>query len=84
MYNLRIKKSARKEIDSLPDDVFLKIDKAILSLKNNPFPFPQSKALKGENTRRLKAGDYRIIYDVDDRQKEITIYRVRNRKDVYR
>lgn len=84
MYKLAIKKSARKELNSLPDPIFLAIDKGILSLIANPIPYPQSKALKGENKRRLRVGDYRVVYSVDERQKIITIFRVRHRKDVYR
>jgi mRNA interferase RelE/StbE len=84
MYSLEIKKPARKELDSMPDHIFLKIDKAILSLKKNPYPYPQSKELKGETKRRLRAGDYRVIYAVNEQQKIITIFRVRHRKDVYR
>ncbi len=84
MYKLQIKKSAQKELDELPDSDFLKIDKVILSLKEKPYPHPQSRKLKGENTRRLRIGSYRIIYDVDEKDKFITIYRVRHRKDVYR
>ncbi|GEM_PF-5596059 len=38
MYNLIIKKSARKELDNIPNPFFLKIDEAILALKNNPYP----------------------------------------------
>lgn len=84
MYRLVIKKPARKELDSLPKQTFLKIDKAILSLKANPFPHPQSIILKGKDKRRLRAGDYRVVYTVDEGQKVVTIYRVRHRKDVYR
>lgn len=84
MYKLDIKKSARKELDSLPDHIFLKIDKDIFSLKANPIPYPQSKELKGESKRRLRVGDYRVIYAVNEQQKIITIFRVRHRKDVYR
>jgi len=84
MYKLDIKKSARKELNSLPDNIFLKIDKDILSLKTNPDPHPQSKELKGENKRRLRVGDYRVVYSIDEQQKIITIFRVRHRKDVYR
>jgi len=40
MYRLSIKRSARKELDSLPDKTFLKVDKAIISLKAKPFPYP--------------------------------------------
>lgn len=84
MYRLAIKQSARKELDSLPEQIFLKIDKAILILKENPFPFPQAKKLKGEDKCRLRVGDYRIVYSIDEEQKIITIFRVRHRKDVYR
>lgn len=84
MYKLVIKKSARKELDSLPSQHFIKIDRAILSLRENPFPYPQSKKLKGEDKCRLRIGDYRVIYTVDEKEKIITIYRVRHRKDVYR
>jgi len=84
MYKLAIKKSARKELNNLPDKIFLKIDKSILSLKENPFPYPQVKKLKGEYKCRLRVGDYRVVYSVDEDQKTITIYRIRHRKDVYR
>jgi mRNA-degrading endonuclease RelE of RelBE toxin-antitoxin system len=53
VYKLAIKKSAKKELNSLPDPIFLAIDKGILSLMTDPIPYPQSKALKGENKRRL-------------------------------
>jgi len=84
MYKLDIKKSTRKELDNLPDQIFLKIDKAILSLKRDPFPYPQSKELKGKNKRRLRVGDYRVVYAVDEQQKIITVFCVRHRKDVYK
>jgi len=84
MYRLAIKKSARKELDRLPDQIFPKIDNAILSLSENPFPYPQSKKLKGGETCRLRVGDYRVIYSVNEEQETITIFRVRHRKEVYR
>lgn len=84
MYKILVKKSARKELDSIPHQQFLRIDKAILSLKETPFPYPASKKLKGEDKRRLKAGDYRIVYTVDENDKVVIVYRVRHRKDVYR
>ena len=84
MYRLLIKKSARKELDSLPEEAFLKIDQSLLSLKENPFPYPQSKKLKGEDKCRLRVGDYRVVYSIDEEQKIITVFRIRHRKDVYR
>lgn len=68
----------------MPGHQFPKIDRAILSLKENPFPHPQSEKLKGEDKRRLRIGDYRIIYAVDRAEGIVTIYKVRHRKEVYR
>lgn len=84
MYKLTIKSSAKKELDSISNDQFLKVDAAILALKTNPHPYPQSKKLKGEDNCRLRVGDYRVVYAVDEKEKTITVYRVRHRKDVYR
>lgn len=84
MYKLIIQKSARKELDKISDPFFVKIDKAILSLRKNPYPFPQSKKLKDEDKHRLRVGDFRVVYTVDEKQKVVTIYRIRHRKDVYR
>ena len=84
MYRIAVKKSAKKEIDELPDQQFLKVDKAILALKEDPYPYPQAKKLKGEGNFRLRVGDYRVVYSVDEDQKLITVWRVRHRRDVYR
>ncbi len=84
MHKLVLKKSARKELDRLLDTVFQKIDAAILCLKDNPYPFPHSKKLESENKFRLRIGDYRVVYDVNEKDKVITIYRIRHRKEVYR
>ncbi len=84
MYELTIKKSAKKELDSLPEQLFLKIDKAILALKENPFPFPHAIKFTGEDKYRLRVGDYRVVYTVNVKEKIITIFRVRHRKNVYR
>ncbi len=84
MYKLTIKKSAGKELDSLPEQLFQKIDKALLALKEDPFPFPHAIKFTGENKYRLRIGDYRVVYAVNVEEKIITIYRIRHRKDVYR
>jgi len=84
VYRLTIKKSAKKELDAISNPDFLKIDEAILSLKDQPFPHPQSKKLKGQDRCRLRVGDYRVVYTVDEKQRTVVIYRVRHRREVYR
>jgi mRNA interferase RelE/StbE len=84
MYKLFVGKSARKELDDLPDKEFHKIDEAILALEEEPRPVPQSKKLKGEDRRRLRVGDYRVIYSVEEKEKRVVIHRVRHRREAYR
>ncbi len=84
MYKILLKAPARKELDKIPASDFLKIDRAILSLKDKPYPYPKSKKLKGEELFRLRVGDFRVIYAVDEASKVVTIFRVRLRKDAYR
>jgi mRNA interferase RelE/StbE len=84
VYRLTFKKSVKKELDAISNPDFLKIDEAILSLKKQPFPHPQSKKLKGQDRYRLRIGNYRVIYMVDEKEKTVVIYRVRHRREVYR
>ncbi len=74
---------AEKDLNKLDtkkgDRILAKID----LLEVDPF-LPSSKRLKGDVTFRLRVGDYRVIYEVDNRNKQVIIYRVRHRKDVYK
>lgn len=75
---------ARKEIIALPHEVQKRIDRKTLALADDPRPH-DVKALHGEKgLYRIRVGDYRIVYRVEDRIITIVIVRVRHRKDVYR
>ncbi|MGA2958198.1 MAG: type II toxin-antitoxin system RelE/ParE family toxin [Thermodesulfobacteriota bacterium] len=82
-YSVRLKRSAEKELDGLPAKVHDKIIKAILSLEENPFP-RSAKKLHGRQGARIRVGNYRILYVVDHTNKEIEVFSVADRKDVYR
>ena len=83
-YQVRIKKSAKKELNKLPSHVLDRIIPAIKSLEKTPFP-SGSKKLKGigGNYWRIRIGDYRVIYEVDKGVKIIKVIRIAHRKDVY-
>ena len=82
-FPLDIKASAQKELDSLENAVFARVDRKILSLADNPRP-PGCKKLRGYKDQwRIRVGDYRIVYYVDDAKELGTIVRVAHRKDVY-
>ena len=82
-YSVRLKRSAEKELEALSTKIHDKIIKAILSLKNNPFP-RNAKKLHGREGTRIRVGNYRVLYVVDDTNKEIEVFSVADRKDVYR
>ena len=82
-YTVIIKKSAQKELDSLPKKLQLRIIGVIDLLAVNPFP-PNAKKLQGRDGYRIRTSDYRILYNVDGDQLSITVVRVGHRRNVYR
>jgi len=84
MYTLLFEKRVLKDLDRLPKQVLIRVDKNIRLLAQNPLP-PGSKKLIGENRmHRIRQGDYRIIYTVDHKSEEVRILAVRHRKESYR
>jgi len=82
-YDLEIKLSAQKELDALDDTLFSRVDRKILSLADNPRP-AGCKKLKGYKDQwRLRVGDWRVVYIIDDTAKRVSITRVRHRREVY-
>lgn len=82
-YSLEIKHSAQRELDSLDNSVFRRIDRKVLALANNPRP-PGCKKLKGYKDQwRVRVGDWRVIYLIDDEAKLVSVTRVAHRRGVY-
>lgn len=83
-YQLKIKKSAEKELAALSLDTILSIRDRIRLLSNNPFP-PGHKKLKGfKNLYRIRSGVYRIIYSIQHGELLIEIIKISHRKDAYK
>ena len=81
-YSLEVKQSAQKELDALDDALFTRIDRKILALADNPRP-AGCKKLKGYKDRRVRVGDWRVLYIIDDDAKLVTITRIAHRREVY-
>ena len=82
-YSLEIKPSAQKELDAVDDRLFVRIDRKILALADNPRP-AGCKKLKGYKDHwRIRAGDWRVVYIIDDAAKVVSITRVAHRREVY-
>ena len=85
MYKLEITKSVEKDLRKIPQKMHKSFFDAIESLTLEPFPKSKYIKLKGTiNSYRLRVGNYRIIYEVDNTNRKVTVYRIRNRKDSYR
>ncbi|MDF1582561.1 MAG: type II toxin-antitoxin system RelE/ParE family toxin [Methyloprofundus sp.] len=79
--NIKLRKSAIKDLRKLPSSETERIHKRILELKNFP-NLPNCKKLTNfEPAYRLRSGDYRILFDVNDN--EIEIGRILHRKESY-
>ena len=82
-YSILIERYAQKQILKLDKKAIPVIKNAILSLANNPRPIG-CKKLKGEDAYRIRVGNYRIIYEINDDIILITIVSVGHRKDIYK
>lgn len=82
-YRIKIIARAEKDLDALTGHNFDVMKKKILLLSESPRPFG-SKKLTNEGGYRIRSGDFRILYRIDDVAKEIIIYRIKHRKEVYR
>ena len=82
MYEVRLLPSGRRDLDDLPPSVFPRVKEALVALRQNPRPIGCIK-LTAEEGYRIRAGDYRILYRIDDRVKQVFIYRVKHRREVY-
>ncbi len=82
-YSLEIKPAAGKELDVLDNALFARIDRKILVLAANPRP-PGSKKLRGHKDQwRIRVGEWRVVYIIDDTAKRVSITRVAHRREVY-
>jgi mRNA interferase RelE/StbE len=82
-YSLEIKQSAQKELNALDDAVFPRIDRKILALADNPRS-PGCRKLKGYKDHwRVRVGDWRVVYIINDATKVVAITRVAHRSEVY-
>ena len=82
-YRLLIKPSAAKELEVLPAKDRKRVAAKLRRLASEARP-PGSEKLSGQENYRLRQGDYRLVYSVDDDESVVVIVKIGHRRDVYR
>lgn len=82
-YKIILKPSAQRDLDSLHERDVEKIFRRIVHLSTDPRPFGVQK-LTNTEAYRIRSGLYRVLYEIDDKQKKVFIYRIKHRKEAYR
>ena len=83
MYRVDLSRRAEKDLERLPPRGAARVIAVLRGLAGDPRP-PGAAKLAAVEGYRVRVGEYRIIYDVDDAAEVVTVYRVRHRREVYR
>ena len=83
-YSISLKPSVEKDLRSLPKSTVVRVIDQIKGLKTAPLPRKALKLSNAEHLYRIRVGDYRIVYEVDTKAKQVLIHYVRHRRDIYR
>ncbi len=84
MYHVTIEKRVYKDLDRIAFSDVEKIHRQIILLQKDPRPAGFKKLSGLSNCYRLRQGNYRIVYTINDEKKHISIMLIRHRKDIYR
>ena len=84
MYRVFLERAAERDLRRLPARLRNRIIAAIQALADEPRPTGCRKLTGSDRDWRIRLGDYRIVYEIDDRPKEVRVNRVRHRREVYR
>ncbi len=82
-YSILFKESVRKDFDSIPSKDLMRIMERIGMLAENPRPVGSEK-LSGQERYRIRQGNYRIIYSIQDNELTVWVVKVAHRREVYR
>ncbi|MCI0343418.1 MAG: type II toxin-antitoxin system RelE/ParE family toxin [Planctomycetales bacterium] len=82
-YSLVVLPGAMRDLEGLTPDLRARVRPKIDSLSENPRPPGVKKLRAAQDSYRVRVGDYRIVYGIDDARKVVTVERVAHRSEVY-
>ena len=83
MHKIELRRKAQRALDRLPRNDFNAVLSTVKDLANIPRPKGVEK-IKSAGLWRVRQGDYRIVYSIDDDQEIVTILRIGHRREIYR
>lgn len=84
MYEIFLERRAERDLKALSRPLYLRVVHKIKTLAHNPRPEGCRKITGSGSDWRIRVGDYRVIYAIDDVSQTIKVMRVRHRREVYR
>ena len=84
MHEIYLEKSAEKDLRKLPVSVLQRVLVHLRALSVDPRPPGCHKIAGSKKDWRIRIGDYRMIYEIDDHARTVKVMRVRPRREVYR
>ncbi|HJT21168.1 MAG TPA: type II toxin-antitoxin system RelE/ParE family toxin [Nitrospira sp.] len=82
-YEVIVKKSAERELRTVSKQDLRRITERLLTLSQNPRQ-PGCEKLSGQDQYRIRQGDYRVVYEIDDVAHIVTVVKIGHRREVYR
>ncbi len=83
-YQVELSRAASKQLKKLPVEELTRVQEKIDELADNPRPDGVVKLKDSEDSYRIRAGSYRVLYDIFDDVLLVSVIRIGHRKDVYR
>ena len=83
MYRVELRRLAQRGLERLPKSDFQSVSEAIADLAGTPRPRGIEK-VRGTDLWRIRQGDYRIVFEISDREQLVTVVRVGHRREIYR
>ncbi|WP_286394339.1 type II toxin-antitoxin system RelE family toxin [Pseudanabaena mucicola] len=81
-YQVNLPKAVQKQLNTLPQELKQRILKALVQLQEEPRP-ANSLQMKGGQGFRLRIGDYRVLYEIDDSSQIVNLRRIGHRREIY-
>lgn len=83
-YQVLLRPAARRDLAKLPSDIRSRLTEVLFTLENDPRPPGITKLTGSANVWRVRVGDYRVIFEIDDPAQTVLVLRIAHRQDAYR